>query len=205
MSLSIYNPWDSFKKLQHDVDSHFQNFFEGDQGQLLADPWDHTLGLQHGIAREFENMRSQMRTAMSNITNGDEPFSPLWGGDGGQGGRKSWAGPLTDVQQSDDGKSLTYSCELPSFPKDSVKVDLQDGHLVLRGNVENKEENEGTDGKTKSVKKSVRRFQRTFALPPGVKPEDMQANWKGNKLSVTVNNVNLPQLESAKTHPIAIQ
>eukprot|EP01006_Ploeotia_vitrea_P033421 TRINITY_DN65536_c0_g1_i2.p1 TRINITY_DN65536_c0_g1~~TRINITY_DN65536_c0_g1_i2.p1 ORF type:complete len:202 (-),score=12.75 TRINITY_DN65536_c0_g1_i2:221-826(-) len=197
---TLYNPWDSFKQLQQDVDSHFQHFLKGDQGQLLADPWDHTLGLQHGIAGEFEKMRSQMRTAMSNMEV-DEPFSPLWGGDS-QG--KSWAGPLTDVKQAEDGKSLTYSCELPSFPKDAVQVELRDGHLVLKGNVENKQENEGANG-AKSVKKSVKQFQRTFALPPGVKPEDMQANWKGNKLAVTVNNLSLPQVEGSKTHSIAIQ
>merc|ERR1711976_931217 len=199
MSVSVYNPWDSFRKLQQQINKQFDTFFKDGDTQMLCDPWDHTLGLQHSIASEFEQMRNQLRQGMNNnslMKIDDEPVSPLWGGRG-----KGIWGPLTDVQRSDDGKSMTFNCELPSFPKDSIKVELKDGHLLLSGNVQTEE----TDKEKHTTKKSSRQFRREFALPPNVKPEDVKADWKGNKLSITVNNLSQPTIAGSASHPIPIE
>jgi HSP20 family protein len=89
------------------------------------------------------------------------------------------------------------SFDLPGVKRDDIKIDFKDGNLTVSG--ERKSE---TEKKEKSSYRSERfygSFSRSFQLPAGVKPDQVEAHYADGVLRVTV-----PKAEAAKAQQIKI-
>lgn len=91
--------------------------------------------------------------------------------------------PSIKVEQYLDGDTLVVRAEVPGIdPDKDVDVSVSEGMLNIRAEREEKSEH-----KTKSGYRSEFRygsFQRSIALPPGAKEEDITAGYKDGVLEV---------------------
>ena len=77
-----------------------------------------------------------------------------------------------------------FSFDMPGIDKSAIRLELQDDELVVSG--ERKFEREETKGKRHFSERRYGKFQRTFALPAGVKTEDVDAKFENGVLTVSV-------------------
>ena len=87
-----------------------------------------------------------------------------------------------DVTETD--KEIEITAELPGLEDKDVQVNLADGVLTIRG--EKKAEKEQTEKNYRLVERSYGSFERSIALPDGVKAEDVKASIAKGVLTVTV-------------------
>jgi len=90
--------------------------------------------------------------------------------------------PSTDVTETD--KEIEITAELPGLEEKDVQVNFADGVLTIRG--EKKAEKEEKDKNYRLVERSYGSFERSIALPEGVKPEDVKATIAKGVLTVKV-------------------
>jgi len=142
------------------------------------DPFGEMLRMQ----RDMEHIFSRMGT----------------GGDGGEERTAvAWI-PKIDVKSKGD--DIVVRAELPGIDPDAVDIEVTEGVLTIRG--ERKAEEEREDEGWIIRESSYGSFERSMALPEGVKAEDIKADYRDGILEVHVPKA----LESAKpkTHKIAI-
>jgi len=104
--------------------------------------------------------------------------------------------PAIDIAES-DGK-IVLKAELPGVAESDLKLSVENGILTLKG--EKKQEKETKEGNWHRIERSYGSFQRSFALPEGVKPEDIQAKLKDGVLTVVI-----PRPEEARPKSIPIK
>jgi HSP20 family protein len=97
--------------------------------------------------------------------------------------------PSTDVTETD--KEIEISAELPGLEEKDVQVNLADGVLTIRG--EKNAEKEEKDKNYRLVERSYGSFERSIALPEGVKSEDVKASIAKGVLTVKVPKPALAQ------------
>ena len=71
-----------------------------------------------------------------------------------------YVGPMkTDIKETD--KSFIVECEMPGFEKSDIQVDVEDGTLIISGNVkkENDESTENYIRKERTSRKVTRSFR----------------------------------------------
>jgi HSP20 family protein len=90
--------------------------------------------------------------------------------------------PSCDVIEK-DGKYL-LSLDLPGMKKEDIKLELKDGVLTLSG--ERREDHEEKKGGYRRIERFRGSFERTFWLPEGVKPEQVEANYADGVLRISV-------------------
>lgn len=110
----------------------------------------------------------------------------------GEGG---WA-PALDFAERDD--AVVVKVDLPGVKNDDIDISVQDGTLTIRG--EKKEESEDKGEGYRYVERRYGSFQRQVALPTGVDPDKVEANYAEGVLTVT-----LGKDESAKPRRIAVK
>ncbi|MCK4546760.1 MAG: Hsp20/alpha crystallin family protein [Candidatus Eisenbacteria sp.] len=103
---------------------------------------------------------------------------------------RAWM-PCVDVAEKDSAYEL--KAELPGMKKEDIQVVFDDGELVLRG--ERKWEGEDQNGKYRRIEGRYGRFERRFALPEGVKADDVEAEYKDGILSVVLPKIEAPELK----------
>ncbi|RUP46134.1 HSP20-like chaperone [Jimgerdemannia flammicorona] len=106
-----------------------------------------------------------------------------------------WA-PSVDVTETD--KDLVIHAELPGVPKDKVKLDIRDNHLIISGNHE--ENQDYNQGSARVRERRYGAFSRTIPLPHNVKTDDTQAKFDQGVLEVCV-----PKTEVTEGKKITIQ
>lgn len=106
-----------------------------------------------------------------------------------------WA-PAVDVEENE--KEYLIKADLPDMKKDDVKVNIQDGVLVVEG--ERKQEKEEKNKKFHRVERSYGRFVRRLTVPADVDSGKVQADYKDGVLSV-----HLPKAATAKPASIDIK
>ena len=104
---------------------------------------------------------------------------------------------LPSVDVSETGEEIVVRAELPGLSKDDVELNLQDNVLTLKG--EKKQENKEEKEDYHRVERSYGSFSRSFTLPAGVDPENVQASFKDGVLVIA-----LPKVEEAKQKKIEI-
>lgn len=115
----------------------------------------------------------------------------------GEGAATSQFLPRTNVAETDTGYEVT--CELPGLKLDEIEVELQDGHLVIRG--EKKHEEEKKQGKTyHRVERSYGTFQRVISLGSAVDDAKVDASFQNGVLTVHV-----PKSEAIRPKRISIR
>jgi HSP20 family protein len=101
---------------------------------------------------------------------------------------------------SEEGKQLRVCIDLPGISKDNVKIDVQDGALVIQGE-RREERTEGED--QQGFRRSERRygsFYRTVPLPDYVDTQKAEARMKDGVLNIT-----LPITENRQARRLEIQ
>jgi HSP20 family protein len=106
-----------------------------------------------------------------------------------------WA-PLVNI--AEDEKEYTITAELPEVKRDDVKVTAEDGVLRITG--ERKLEKEEKNKKFHRIERSYGSFERSFALPDGIKKDAVTADFKDGVL-----NVHVPKAEMTKPRSVDIQ
>ncbi len=109
----------------------------------------------------------------------------LWGGSAGRSPSPSlqalWA-PQVDIFQRGD--NLIVRADLPGLKKEDVDIEVNDGVLTIRGEREDKSENE-QEGFYRS-ERSYGSFFRAIPLPEGASAENAQATFNDGVLEVTI-------------------
>ena len=129
------------------------------------------------VAQPFLSLQREIDRLFEDFTRG---FPSIPGFAGGNGGALV---PNTDLTETD--KEIEITAELPGLEEKDVQINLADNLLTIRG--EKKAEKEEKDKNYRLVERSYGSFERTIALPEGVKAEDVKATIAKGVLTVTVS------------------
>lgn len=130
---------------------------------------------------------------MSNL---DDQFARLWRGLAeGRGRQESWL-PAVDVFDQED--AVVLKAELAGMDADDIEISVEDNVLTIKG--ERKFEEKVDDERYYRIERRFGSFQRSLALPQGVKPEDITASYDDGILEVRV-----PKAEEEKPKKINVQ
>jgi len=121
---------------------------------------------RHDIERTFNRI-------FSSVLN---PIIPHTGGRG-----LVWM-PSVDAYETD--KDLVINAELPGIPKEKVKLDIQDGNLVISGDHTRAEE--FAHDNAFIVERQYGAFKRAIPLPANVNTDDIKARYENGVLQVTI-------------------
>lgn len=131
----------------------------------------------------------------------EREFAKFWNGFGyGTEQKKSnensvWS-PASDISENKENFYLLI--DLPGIEKEDVKINFNDGELIISG--ERKEE-EKEEGKTyHRVERSFGKYSRAFRLPDEIIVEKIIADFKNGQLKITI-----PKAEKAKPKEIEIK
>ncbi len=144
-----------------------------------------------------ENPFRELSRLQSQIDQMFDEFTSSWGEESRLPSSLSAATsyPACDVEETDS--HFVMSFDLPGVKKDQIKIELIDNELCVSG--ERKEEHE-EKGKTRyEMERYHGSFMRTFTLPSGVKPEQIETEFHEGVLRIAV-----PKLHSEKVHTIKI-
>lgn len=130
---------------------------------------------------------------MSNL---DDQFARLWRNVAeGRGRQESWL-PAVDVFDQED--AVVLKAELAGMDPDDIDISVEDNVLTIKG--ERRFEEKLDEERYYRVERRFGSFQRSLALPQGVKPEDIAASYDDGILEVRV-----PKAEEEKPKKISVQ
>jgi HSP20 family protein len=124
----------------------------------------------------------------------DEAFSGLPFSEQGNVITSTWFAP-TDV--SEDENTLRISMELPGVEPSDVRLSLENNVLTIRG--EKKQQSEENNERVHRFERTYGMFERTFALPNTIDPDQVEARYENGVLLVTI-----PRAERAKPREIRV-
>ena len=124
----------------------------------------------------------------------DEAFSGLPFLEQGNVITSTWFAP-TDVSESEN--TLRISMELPGVDPSDVRLSLENNVLTIRG--EKKQQSEENNERVHRFERTYGMFERTFALPNTVDPDQIEARYENGVLLVTI-----PRAERAKPREIRV-
>lgn len=101
-----------------------------------------------------------------------------------EGAQTSTQSYVPRVDISDDTNNIYVHAELPGLTKDSVKVTVTDGMLILRG--EKKHEEKKEDRNYFRIERRYGEFVRQFTLPDNVDEANVRANFANGILEITI-------------------
>jgi HSP20 family protein len=129
------------------------------------------------------------------MTNFEDQFNRLWRGavDGGKR-QESWL-PAVDVFDTKD--VVVLKAELAGMKPDDIQIEVEDNVLTIKG--ERRFEDKVEEDRYYRVERRFGSFQRSLALPQGVKAEDIQASYEDGILEVRV-----PKAEEEKPKKISV-
>jgi HSP20 family protein len=112
------------------------------------------------------------------------------------GGRQeSWL-PAVDVFDTKD--AVVLKAELAGMDPDDIEIEVEDNVLTIKG--ERKFEEKVDEERYYRVERRFGSFQRSLALPQGVKSDEIEANYDEGILTVSV-----PKAEQEKPKRIEVQ
>jgi HSP20 family protein len=103
--------------------------------------------------------------------------------------------PSYEVQDTDTHYVLSF--DLPGVKKEDIKIELVGDQLHISG--ERKEEHEEKSKSRYQMERFYGSFDQTLSLPAGIKPEQIETEYRDGVLKVA-----LPKVEAAKTQQIKI-
>jgi HSP20 family protein len=111
------------------------------------------------------------------------------------GRQESWL-PAVDVFDQKD--AVVLKAELAGMDPDDIQIEVEDNVLTIKG--ERKFEEKVDDERYYRVERRFGSFQRSLALPQGVKADQIEANYDDGILTVSV-----PKAEEEKPKRIEVQ
>jgi HSP20 family protein len=109
----------------------------------------------------------------------------------------AFAGARIDWKETPE--AHVFKADVPGLKKEEVKVEVEDGNVLLISGERNKEQEEKTDTWHR-VERSSGKFLRRFRLPDNAKVEQVKAAMENGVLTVTV-----PKEEAKKPDVKSIQ
>jgi HSP20 family protein len=94
------------------------------------------------------------------------------------------------VEMATEGPDVVITLELPGVDVRDIDIEVANGRLTISG--ERRDTREGTEGKVLVRELRYGAFRRTFQLPEGVTPEQVEAEADKGLLRVRVKNVTKP-------------
>jgi len=126
----------------------------------------------------------------------DDQINRLWRGLAeGRGRQESWL-PAVDVFDQPD--AVILKAELAGMSPDDIDISVEDNVLTIKG--ERKFEEKVDEERYYRIERRFGSFQRSLALPQGVKPEDISASYDDGILEVRV-----PKAEQEQPRRIQVQ
>src|SRR5918998_492696 len=122
----------------------------------------------------------------------DRLFDAFFGG--GEGGARRWVPPMDLVEAEDH---FVLKADLPGLAEEDVTIEVQDGSLKISG--ERQAEHEAGGRGWYRVERSFGSFARTLALPDGIDPDAISANFDRGVLEVRI-----PKPEQRKPRRVQI-
>ncbi len=135
-----------------------------------------------------------------------EPFFDLWKDvdelfDTFLGGRdlevKYEFAPRLDVEETDE--NIVIKAELPGVDEKDIKLNVEEGHLILEGEKKEEREEKTEKGKVHLIERSYGNFRRVIPLYNRVDVETIKADFKKGVLRITMKKT-----EEAKRKAISI-
>jgi HSP20 family protein len=109
--------------------------------------------------------------------------------------QESWL-PAVDVYDSKD--AVVLKAELSGMDPGDIQIEVEDNVLTIKG--ERKFEEKIDEGRYYRVERRFGSFERSLALPQGVRPDDIQADYEDGILVVRV-----PKAEEEKPRKIEVK
>ncbi|WP_269501363.1 Hsp20/alpha crystallin family protein [Burkholderia sp. IMCC1007] len=116
----------------------------------------------------------------------------------GRGALERWFGDFSSsrfqprIDVVDEGKVLRVTAELPGLEREDVKVSVEDGAIVLRG--EKKQDVRSEENGCYRLERAHGSFVRTIPMPENADPDHTLAKFDNGVLTLTV-----PKSEAAQT------
>ena len=107
---------------------------------------------------------------------------------------RPWS-PAVDIVETEDG--LTLKADLPDVKIDDIDIRVENNTLSIRGH-RKFEKDEKAKGYHR-IERSYGDFIRTFAVPPTVENDKVEAQYKNGVLTIT-----LPKKETAKPRQVKV-
>jgi HSP20 family protein len=140
------------------------------------DPFRDFMSLQNEVSRLFEHSWGTAEGRRRGVT-------PVWT-------------PATDIYEKDG--NLVVQADLPGLGPADVKVTIEDGDLIIRG--ERRFEEETKEENYYRVERRYGLFERVLQLPDDVDAEKIQADFADGVLTVT-----LPRKPQTKPKQIEVK
>ena len=128
------------------------------------------------------------------MTSFEDQFNRLWR-NVSERRQESWL-PAVDVFDTKD--AVVLKAELAGMNPDDIQIEVDDNVLTIKG--ERKFEEKVDNDRYYRVERRFGSFQRSLALPQGVKADDIQASYEDGILEVRV-----PKVEEEKPKKITVQ
>jgi HSP20 family protein len=109
--------------------------------------------------------------------------------------QESWL-PAVDVYDTKD--AVVLKAELSGMDPGDIQIEVEDNVLTIKG--ERKFEEKIDEGRYYRVERRFGSFERSLALPQGVRPDDIQADYEDGILVVRV-----PKAEEEKPRKIEVK
>jgi HSP20 family protein len=122
--------------------------------------------------RELAALQNEMGRWMGQFTGGLTP---------GNGQSSTWL-PSVDVWETEN--ELVLSFDLPGIAEDDIAVELEDNVLTVSG--ERQRTSEHSSERFYRFERRYGTFSRSVTLPPGVKEDAIDANYKDGVLEIRV-------------------
>ena len=103
----------------------------------------------------------------------------------------------TDVKETDDGYEVDV--DLPGFKKDEIKLELNQGYLVISAEKSLEKTNEGKKGKMLRQERYAGVMQRSFYVGDSVTETDVKASYESGVLHICVPKKEAQKLPEKNT------
>lgn len=105
-----------------------------------------------------------------------------------------------EIDISTQGNELCVTVDLPGVPKDSVKVDMNDGMLTIQGERREESSEGGEHQRFHRTERRYGSFYRSIALPEGASVDQAKAQMKDGVLRIII-----PMTEQSKGRSLQIE
>jgi HSP20 family protein len=110
----------------------------------------------------------------------------------------AWSSPRMDVAETDE--AIEVDTELPGFKPEEVRIEVDDNRLMITGEHEEEQQEDGNGKKYHRVERRKGSFSRSVWLPCRVDENRVEAQLKDGVL-----HVRLPKAETAKRKTIEVK
>jgi HSP20 family protein len=142
----------------------------------------------------YRNRGSAFDTLVDVSREMDRLVNTVWQEAGDNG--RTWAMPAEVVETEDE---IRFDIEAPGFRTEDLEITLENNVLTIAGEKKLEQSEGRKDTDYRLFERRYGRFQRSFTVPPTVRGDDCQADYRDGVLTVR-----LPKSEEARPRRIQV-